>query len=622
MKTKEAQAGVRGTISRITGPMVIARGMRGARMYEVVRVGNAGLTGEIIRLDGEAAYVQTYEDTSGLCVGEPVACTGESLLVSLGPGLLGSVFDGIQRPLAELRRTGGDFIGRGLSADPLPLERRWEFQPAVAPGQEVGPGDVLGTVQETPSFLHRILAPPGAGGRVREVRGGAHSVLEPVVLLEGGAAWSMAQKWPAKVARPVRRKLGFAQPFVTGQRILDTLFPIALGGTACLPGGFGTGKTVLEQSLAKFSTADVIVYVGCGERGNEMTDVLSEFPELRDPRTGGPLMDRTVLVVNTSNMPVAAREASIYVGATIAEYFRDMGYAAAVMVDSSSRWAEALREISSRLEEMPGEEGYPTYLASRLASFYERGGAAECLGRDLSGSVTIIGAVSPPGGDYSEPVTQSTMRFTGALWALDSSLAHRRHYPAINWHRSFTLFHEPLAAWYKEKLGPGWALLRERLVGLLGREAELQEVVQLVGPDALQVGDRFLLECSRLVRDAYLQQNAMSEVDASCSLAKQQGMLAMILDFQARGSELLARGTSLEKLLALPEREELARLREIPEERFAEESQALGGRLQKALAALEAPKDGDEPRAGDAPAGGAKAAAVAVQEAMAKEAGA
>jgi V/A-type H+-transporting ATPase subunit A len=423
---------------------------------------------------------------------------------------------------------------------------------------------------------------------------------------------------------PAGRRKRVRGAFVTGQRILDTLFPIALGGTACLPGGFGTGKTVLEQSLAKFSTADVIVYVGCGERGNEMTDVLSEFPELRDPRTGGPLMDRTVLVVNTSNMPVAAREASIYVGATIAEYFRDMGYAAAVMVDSSSRWAEALREISSRLEEMPGEEGYPTYLASRLASFYERGGAAECLGRDLSGSVTIIGAVSPPGGDYSEPVTQSTMRFTGALWALDSSLAHRRHYPAINWHRSFTLFHEPLAAWYREKLGPGWARLQERLVALLGREAELQEVVQLVGPDALQAGDRFLLECSRLVRDGYLQQNAMSEVDASCSLAKQQGMLSLILDFQARGSELLAHGLALEKLSSLPEREELARLREIPEERFAEESRALGERLRQVLAALEAPKDGagDAPNAGSAPVGAAKAAAERAQEAVSKEAGA
>jgi V/A-type H+-transporting ATPase subunit A len=594
--------------------------MRGARMYEVVRVGQAGLTGEIIRLDGESAYVQTYEDTSALCVGEPVTGTGESLLVSLGPGLLGSVFDGIQRPLAELRRSGGDFIGRGLAADPLPRERKWDFHPAVQPGQEVGPGEVLGTVQETPGLLHRVLVPPGRGGKVREVLSGPRTVEEPVVRLEDGASFRMAQKWPAKVARPVRRKLGFAQPFVTGQRILDTLFPIALGGTACLPGGFGTGKTVLEQSLAKHSTADVIVYVGCGERGNEMTDVLSEFPELTDPRTGGPLMDRTVLVVNTSNMPVAAREASIYVGATIAEYFRDMGYSAAVMVDSSSRWAEALREISSRLEEMPGEEGYPTYLASRLASFYERGGAAECLGRGLTGSVTIIGAVSPPGGDYSEPVTQATMRFTGALWALDSSLAHRRHFPAINWHRSFTLFREPLAAWYRQHLGPGWAALRDRLVTLLAREAELQEVVQLVGPDALQAGDRFLLESSRLLRDGYLSQNAMSEVDASCSLAKQQGMLELMLDFHDRGSQLLARGLSLDRLLALPEREELARLREIPEGRFADESQALGERIRQALAALEPPAaTAPDEAAGTAAADGGKGAAS--KEPGAKEAG-
>jgi V/A-type H+-transporting ATPase subunit A len=602
MKTQESEAGVRGAIARITGPMVIARGMRGARMYEVVRVGRSGLTGEIIRLDGEAAFIQTYEDTSALCVGEPVAGTGQSLLVTLGPGLLGGVFDGIQRPLAALRQAGGDFIGRGLSADPLARDRRWEFLPSVKAGDEVGPGDVLGTVQETPGFTHRILAPPGRGGKVREVLSGERTVEEPVVVLEDGTFFRMAQKWPAKVARPVRRKLGFDRPFVTGQRILDTLFPIALGGTACLPGGFGTGKTVLEQSLAKFSTADVIVYVGCGERGNEMTDVLTEFPELSDPRTGGPLMDRTVLVVNTSNMPVAAREASIYVGATIAEYFRDMGYSAAVMVDSSSRWAEALREISSRLEEMPGEEGYPTYLASRLASFYERSGAAECLGRGLNGSVTIIGAVSPPGGDYSEPVTQATMRFTGALWALDSSLAHRRHYPAINWHRSFTLYHESLAAWFREDRGPGWAGLRDRLVALLGREAELQEVVQLVGPDALQAGDRFLLECSRLVRDAYLSQNAMSPVDASCSLAKQQGMLERMLDFHSRGAELLGLGVALDKLQALPEREELARLREIPEADFAAQSQDLGERLAAALAALEPPAGGGEAAAKEASA--------------------
>jgi V/A-type H+-transporting ATPase subunit A len=565
--------------------MVIAGGMRGGRMYEVVRVGHAGLTGEIIRLDGDSASIQTYEDTSSLRVGEPVTGTGEPLLVSLGPGLLGSVFDGIQRPLAALQKASGHFIGRGLAADALDRTRRWRFEPSVRPGDAVGPGDVIGTVQETPGFLHRILVPPGRQGTVKEVRAGEWTVDEPVAVLGDGSTLAMAHTWPAKTARPVRRKLGFSRPFLTGQRILDTLFPIALGGTACLPGGFGTGKTVLEQSLAKFSTADVIVYVGCGERGNEMTDVLTEFPELSDPRTGGPLMDRTVLVVNTSNMPVAAREASIYVGATIAEYFRDMGCSAAVMVDSSSRWAEALREISSRLEEMPGEEGYPTSLASRLASFYERSGPAECLGRGLEGSVTMIGAVSPPGGDYSEPVTQATMRFTGALWALDSSLAHRRHYPAINWHRSYTLYQEPLAAWYGRELGAGWAALRERLSALLAREAELQEVVQLVGPDSLQPGDRFLLEAARLVRDAYLQQNALGDVDASCSLEKQRGMLELMMDWYEKGAGLLRRGAALAPLLSMDEREALAGLRDVPEQGFAAARDALRARLAAALAA-------------------------------------
>ena len=448
-------------------------------------------------------------------------------------------------------------------------------------------GDIIGEVEETPGFKHRILVPPGRSGTIARIAGGDFTIAEAVAELADGTTLSLAHKWPAKSARPVRGKESSIVPFVTGQRILDCLFPIALGGTSCLPGGFGTGKTVLEQSLAKHSAADVIVYVGCGERGNEMTDVLTEFPELTDPRTGGPLMNRTVLVVNTSNMPVAAREASIYVGVTIAEYFRDMGYSAAVMVDSTSRWAEALREISSRLEEMPGEEGYPTYLASRLASFYERAGAAQCLGRGVSGSVTIIGAVSPPGGDFSEPVTQSTMRFTGALWALDSSLAHRRHYPSVNWHRSYTLYAERLAAWYAEHVAPGWDGLRSRLVEILGKEAELQEVVQLVGPDALQAGDRFLLETSRMLRDGFLQQNAMSEVDASCSLAKQHGMLAAVIDFYDRGREALKKTVPLGRILGLPEREDLVRLREVPEDRFAGETASLKARLEQGFAALE-----------------------------------
>jgi V/A-type H+-transporting ATPase subunit A len=584
----ERAAVVEGVASKISGPLVIAREMRGARMYEVVKVGEEGLLGEIIRLEGDRAFIQTYEETSGLRVGEPVIATGQNLQISLGPGLLTSVFDGIQRPLRQLESAAGPFISRGLSADALPRDRRWRFEPTVGPGDRVGPGDVIGTVRETAGLVHRILVPPSSeGGLVAEVRAGDHTVEEPVVVLQGGSELRMAHRWPVKVARPVRAKRVPAEPFVTGQRILDCLVPIALGGTACLPGGFGTGKTVLEQSLAKFSAADVIVYVGCGERGNEMTEVLSEFPELTDPRTGGPLMDRTVLVVNTSNMPVAAREASIYTGVTIAEYFRDMGYAVAVMVDSTSRWAEALREISSRLEELPGEEGYPTYLASRLASFYERAGGAECLGAGITGSVTIIGAVSPPGGDFSEPVTQSTMRFTGALWALDSTLAHRRHYPAINWHRSYTLFAESLAKWFREKIGDGWSERRARLIGILEKEAEMQEVVQLVGPDALQATDRFLLEVSRMLRDGFLQQNAMSETDASCSLEKLYGMLDLYVTFFDRGTEALKHEVPLARLLAMPEREELSRIREVPEATFAAAREGLRAKLDASFGAIE-----------------------------------
>ncbi|HUX22313.1 MAG TPA: V-type ATP synthase subunit A, partial [Spirochaetia bacterium] len=547
-----------------------------ARMYEVVRVGKTGLMGEVIRLDGDEAFIQTYEDTSGLSLGEPVRRTGQPLKVTLGPGLLGTVYDGIQRPLAVLEKKTGAFIGRGLSAPPLSMEKRWHFVPNVKAGDSVEGGDRLGEVQETDHFTHRILVPAGSSGTIREVREGDFRVDEAVAVLTDGTELTMTQAWPAKVARPYREKLSSDEPFVTGQRILDCLFPIALGGSACLPGGFGTGKTVLEQSLAKFSAADIIVYVGCGERGNEMTDVLTEFPELPDPRTGGALMDRTVLVVNTSNMPVAAREASIYVGVTIAEYFRDMGYSVAMMVDSSSRWAEALREISSRLEEMPGEEGYPTYLASRLASFYERAGRVSCLGSDRNtGSVTIVGAVSPPGGDFSEPVTQSTMRVTGALWALDASLAHRRHYPAVNWHRSYTLYYERLLKWFAQNVDEGWGGVRTQLVDILGKDAELQEVVQLVGPDALQDSDRFLLEVSRMLRDGFLQQNAMSEVDSTCTLPKQFGMLRLLVSFYEKGQGALQQKVYLESILDLKVREELLRLRDVPEEEFSQESERL-----------------------------------------------
>jgi V/A-type H+-transporting ATPase subunit A len=556
-------------------------------MSEVVKVGTAGLMGEIIRLDGDTAFIQTYEDTSGICVGEPVVLTGESLLVTLGPGLLGSVFDGVQRPLKMLESRSGPFISRGLSVPALPQEKRWSFEPTVQNGSKVTGGTMIGRVRETPSFVHSIMIPPGVSGTVSEIEAGDFTVNQPVGRLQDGTELSMIQRWPAKVPRPVTEKTVSTEPFVTGQRVLDCLFPIATGGTACLPGGFGTGKTVLEQSLAKYSAADVIVYVGCGERGNEMTDVLTEFPELIDPRTGGPLMDRTVLVVNTSNMPVAAREASIFVGVTIAEYFRDMGSAVAVMVDSSSRWAEALREISSRLEEMPGEEGYPTYLPSRLASFYERAGAAECLGGDSRrGSVTIVGAVSPPGGDFSEPVTQSTMRVAGALWALDYPLAHSRHYPAINWNRSYSLYDERLAPWFHDHVGESWPSQRESLMRLLEKESELQEVVQLVGPDSLQESDRLTLETARMLRDGFLQQNSTSEVDASCPLPKQHGMLTLLLEFHGLAAAALQAKVPLARVLAVPEREELARIREIPADQFAAGEEALRGRMRASFEAL------------------------------------
>jgi len=576
-----------GRIYRIAGPTVIARGMKGARMYEVVRVGDAGLLGEVIRLDGDEAFIQAYEDTSGLTIGEGVERSGEALTIELGPGLLGSIFDGVQRPLGVLEAAVGAFIGKGLRAPALDPLRNWIFTAARVKGELVGPGDVLGTVMENSGFEHRIMVPHGVGGEIERLDSGSYTVRDSIGELNDGTVLKLSHRWPVKVPRPFAKKLDSAVPFVTGQRILDCLFPIALGGAACLPGGFGTGKTVLEQSLAKYSAAEVIVYVGCGERGNEMTDVLTEFPELSDPRTGGSLMDRTVLVVNTSNMPVAARESSIYVGVTIAEYFRDMGKTVAVMVDSTSRWAEALREISSRLEEMPGEEGYPTYLASRLSSFYERAGIAEANGSpSRSGSVTIVGAVSPPGGDFSEPVTQSTMRVTGALWALDSSLAHRRHYPSLNWHRSYSLYQDSLEAWQREHICADWPEMRIKAAALLAKEAELQEVVQLVGPDALQDSDRLALESSRLIRDGFLQQNAMSENDASCSLEKQAGMLSLLLGFHDLAVRALASNTRFDRILELKEREDLLRLGEIPEADFAARALELRAGMEAGFAVL------------------------------------
>lgn len=578
---------VNGVIIKVSGPAVIARSMSGSQMYEIVEVGAAGLMGEIIRLDEDTAFIQTYEDTSGISVGEPVVGTGHPLFVTLGPGLLGNVFDGIQRPLEMLRKSGGDFIARGLSAAPLDTEKRWLFTPQVKVGQKVEPGDSIGRVAEMSTFTHTIMVPPAIEGTIAEISKGEFTVLDTICTLDNGRTLRLAQQWPAKIPRPAKNKLDCTEPFITGQRVLDCLFPIALGGTACLPGGFGTGKTVLEQSLAKFSSADIIVYVGCGERGNEMADVLSEFPSLIDPRTGGKLMDRTVLIVNTSNMPVAAREASSYVGVTMAEYFRDMGHSVAVMVDSTSRWAEALREISSRLEEMPGEEGYPTYLASRLASFYERSGRIECLGKDdRTGSLTIVGAVSPPGGDFSEPVTQSTIRVTGALWALDASLARRRHYPAINWHRSYSLYVETLRSWFSKNVDQSWSGLRETLLEILQKDAELQEMVQLVGPDALPPQDRLVLDTSRMLRDCFLQQNAMSEYDASCSVHKQYKMLEILLAFYSKCVDALSKGCSLDKMFALPVREDVSRLREVAEDECDEQCKALEEKLAASFESL------------------------------------
>ncbi len=579
---------VTGVIARISGPTVIARDMLGAVMFEVVRVGHAGLMGEVIRLDADTAFIQVYEDTAGVCVGEPVTGTGRLLEMTLGPGLLGHVFDGVQRPLFQLQQASGDFIDRGISVAALSSEKRWTFKPLVKAGDSIQGGDILGEVPETQAFVHKILCPPHQQGEVAEVFSGELTVSDVIVRLQDGTELTMTQSWPAKIARPVQKKVGCTEAFVTGQRILDCLFPVALGGAVALPGGFGTGKTVLEQSLAKFSAADVIVYVGCGERGNEMADVLDEFPELIDPRTGGPLMDRTVLVVNTSNMPVAAREASVYAGVTIAEYFRDMGLSVAMMVDSTSRWAEALREISSRLEEMPGEEGYPTYLASRLAAFYERAGRVQCLGSDeRTGSISIVGAVSPPGGDFSEPVTQSTLRVTGAVWALDSSLAHRRHYPAVNWHRSYTLYDQMLESWFREHVGKQWTTLRDQLMKILEKDAELQQVVQLVGPDALQTRDRLTLEISRLLRDGFLQQNAMSDVDASCSLPKQMGMLELMLAFHDKALTAVSQEVLLDHILELPILETLSRLKDVPEDEFADTRTKLTTALDEAFANLE-----------------------------------
>ncbi len=553
-----------GMIARIAGPAVIGRGITGAKMYDIVRVGKLGLLGEIIRLDGETAFIQVYEDTSGLFVGEPIENTGLPLMAELGPGLLSTTYDGIQRPLEVIRASQGDFIERGIFVDALSKEKKWPFTPKVKVGDKVAAGDVIGETQEG-GFKHRILVPPGMSGTVSEIiKEGSYTIHEIICRFSEGQELTMVQRWPVRSRRPYAKKMDPNELFVTGQRIFDSLFPLALGGNSSIPGPFGSGKTVVQQTLAKYSSADIIIYVGCGERGNEMADVLHEFPELTDPKTGRPLMERTVLVANTSNMPVAAREASIYTGITMAEYYRDMGYNVALMADSSSRWAEAMREISSRLEEMPGEEGYPTYLGTRLAAFYERAGRVVCLGRDNRvGSVTVVGAVSPPGGDFSEPVTQSTLRIVGTFWALDASLANRRHFPAINWGKSYSLYQEHLEDWYKKNVSAEFTQNCKQIMELLQRESELMEVVQLVGPDALQDNERLVIEIGAMLREDFLQQSAFSEMDAYCPMEKQDGMLKALLAFYHKSAQILKQGGNIEMVLESPLREKIGRLKDV-----------------------------------------------------------
>jgi V/A-type H+-transporting ATPase subunit A len=555
-------------------------------MNEVVYVGEERLLGEVIRIEGGVATVQVYEDTAGLALGEPAEAAGEPLSVDLGPGLLGRVFDGVQRPLSELAERQGDFLGRGVRIPALDREKRWEFEPCVARGDVLRPGQRVGVARDG-GVEHPILAPPLVGGTIAEVRPGPATVYAPVVVLEGGAAVSLAHRWPVRRPRPVKRRIAADAPFLTGQRVLDCFFPVCAGGTAMVPGGFGTGKTVLEQSLAKWGAADVVVYVGCGERGNEMAEVIDEFPRLLDPRTGGPLLARTVLVVNTSNMPVAAREASIYTGCTIAEYFRDMGKSVALMIDSTSRWAEALREISARLEEMPGEEGYPTYLASRLSRFYERAGRVVTLGGG-EGAVTIVGAVSPPGGDLSEPVTQASLRATGALWALSADLAHRRHYPAIDWGVSFSLDAERLGGWFEREGGHGFGALRDRAMKLLQKEREIAEVAELVGTESLQDAERLVLETARLLREGFLRQSSYDPADATCPPHKSFEMLQLFLDWHGRAVAAVGAGVPLRSILETGTGTKLVRLARTPADEIRPAAAALRAEIETALERLEA----------------------------------
>ncbi len=560
-----------GRIIKVSGPLVIAEGMDEANVYDVVHVSNNRLIGEIIEMRGDRASIQVYEETTGIGPGDPVYTTGEPLSVELGPGLLEAMFDGIQRPLEPLRAIAGDFLARGTEIKSLDREKKWYFKPAVKVGDKVVQGDIIGTVQETPIVLHKIMVPMGISGVITEIKEGDFTVVDDICILDGNIKLQMMQRWPVRKGRGYKRKLNPTVPLLTGQRVIDTFFPVSKGGTAAIPGPFGSGKTVVQHQLAKWADSEIVVYVGCGERGNEMTDVLMEFPEIIDPTTGESLMKRTVLIANTSNMPVAAREASIYTGITIAEYFRDMGYSVAIMADSTSRWAEALREMSGRLEEMPGDEGYPAYLASRAAEFYERAGKVVCYGSDdREGAVTVIGAVSPPGGDISEPVSQATLRIVKVFWSLDYALSYKRHFPAINWLNSYSLYQSKIDEWMNENIDPDFAANRAKAMSLLQDETGLLEIVRLVGRDSLSEEDQLKLEATKSIREDFLQQNAFHDVDTFCSLNKQNKMLKLILNFYDQGMRALEQGVYLKDILNMDVRNRIARAKYIAEDNIDE----------------------------------------------------
>ncbi len=580
-----------GKIVKVSGPLIVAKGLKDSKIYDVVRVSEKKLIGEIIELRGEMASIQVYEETSGLGPGETVYPTDNPLSVELAPGLIASIFDGIQRPLDKIYEIVGDRISRGISPPALDYDKEWQFKPLANAGDMLTPGDFLGYVQETTLVRHFIMVPPGVSGTLEWLADGNATIVEPIAKLKTAknetVEVKMLQKWPVRIGRPFAEKLPPAEPMITGQRVIDTLFPIAKGGVAAVPGPFGSGKTVVQHQLAKWADADIIVYIGCGERGNEMTDVLMEFPELKDPRSGEPLMKRTVLIANTSDMPVAAREASIYTGITIAEYFRDMGYKVAVMADSTSRWAEALREMSGRLEEMPGDEGYPAYLSSRLAGFYERAGIVKALGSDgRTGAITAIGAVSPPGGDISEPVSQATLRIVKVFWGLSDQLAYKRHFPAIDWLTSYSLYTENLNEWFDDNVSKQWNALRAKTMQLLQEESELEEIVRLVGVDALSLKDRLKLETCRSIREDYLHQNAFHQTDTYTSLNKQAGMLSLILEWGELGENALAAGAPLSKITAMPIREDIGRAKYVDEKNATEHFANIRESLKSQIAAL------------------------------------